>query len=420
MVTFPVAPGRFEPAATSILAPGTTLYAGLEKVAISSEVWVDPIDRERIELDDWQTAVHEFSFAPDAAPGYEGSGIVDGSTVGQFAFGELGESLAVVTTSGTPWSQDPEVAVDLTVLTPDGEGNLDAAAEVADLADGRGAVSAVRFVDGRVLVSTGLFGREIQVLDVRDPASPRRAGSVTTPGTVGYFHPLPDDRALLVGARVDQVGSGNDRRSRPWVQAHLLDVADPDAPAVLATWERPWTVDQVGSDHHAFTWWPDRQLAMWGLQRSDWDGDGAQPANEAAVLSVADGVQEVAVPAASKPPEAPAPCPQVEVTVEVRQMLGPDGIVLRCDDRSTTEVTWPRYECYRVDDATVARYAPGQQGEGAWFACNPAGQPAVSRVLVVAGTPYLYTDQTLEALDPQTFASTSVLFHPSGVGYFGW
>ena len=87
-------------------------------------MWVDPIDRDRLKFDDWQTAIHEFTFADRAAPTYEGSGIVDGSTIGQFAFGEVGDSLAVVTTKGTPWDQNPKVGVDLTILSPDGKGGL--------------------------------------------------------------------------------------------------------------------------------------------------------------------------------------------------------------------------------------------------------------------------------------------------------
>src|SRR5690606_27974816 len=137
---------------------GTTLYAGLDTVAVSSEVWVDPVDREHLDVDEWQTAIHRFAFTDGEAPGYEGSAIVDGSTVGQFAFGEIGDSLAVVTTEGTPWAQDPEVAVDLTVLASAGDGELAATAHLEDLADGAGAVSAVRFVPDRVLVSTGAFG----------------------------------------------------------------------------------------------------------------------------------------------------------------------------------------------------------------------------------------------------------------------
>jgi hypothetical protein len=418
MVTFPIGAGTFEPAATSILAPGDTLYAGLEKVAISSGVWVDPIDQDRLRFDDWQTAVHEFSFAEGEAPGYEGSGIVDGSTVGQFAFGEIGDSLAVVTTTGTPWAQDTsENAVDLVVLTPDGDGALGRTGEVEDLAEGEGDVSAVRFVDGRVLVSTGLFGRQVRVVDVSDPAASRKAGEVTVPGPIGYFHPLPENRALLVGSRSDQVGSGDDRRTRSWVQAHLLDVSNPDAPQIVSTWERPWSVDQVGADHHAFTFWPERDLALWGIQDAQATFDGAGPPNHAAVLRVGGEVTEVAVPVANKPNDVPPPCPEVAVTEpELQDMVGPNGRVLRCDDGGTGRIEWPRHECRPVDPGTVARFVP-EVPDGDYVICNPAPQPTVSRVLVVDGRPILLTDQTLEALDPETFATTLIAYHPSEPNY---
>ncbi len=416
MVTFPLGTGRFEPAGTSILAPATTLYAGLDKVAISSEVWVDPIDRDRLEFDDWQTAVHEFTFADDAAPTYAGSGIVDGSTIGQFAFGEIGDSLAVVTTEGTPWQQDPKVGVDLTILTPDGDGGMTETAKVDDLSSGKGEVTAVRFVEGRVLISTGSFGREVYVVDVTRPDEPRRAGSVTLAGTIGYFHPLADHQALLIGSRYDEVGEGDARRSRSWVQAQLLDVSDADAPRVVATWERPWVADDVGGDHHAFTYWPDRRLAMWGLRNTQ---EGTQDApNEAAVLSTDHGVAEVAVPVASKPNETPAPCPVVDITdPEIRRMIGSDAVVLRCGDTEREEVEWPRYGCYLVDDGTIARFAPGEEDRASFFNCSPAPPPHVSRVLVVSGTPILLTDQTLEALDPATFRSTSIAYHPTETIY---
>jgi hypothetical protein len=419
MVTFPIGTDTFVPAATSILAPGDTLYAGLEKVAISSGVWVDPIDRDRLRFNDWQTAVHEFSFAEGQAPGYEGSGIVDGSTVGQFAFGEIGSSLGVVTTTGTPWAQDTSKnAVDLVVLTSDGDGALARTAEVEDLAGGDGDVSAVRFVVGRVLVSTGLFGQQVRVVDVSDPAAPRKAGEITVPGPIGYFHPLPENRSLLIGSRFDEVGSGNERRTRSWVQAHLLDVANPDAPQIVSTWERPWSADQVGTDHHAFTFWPERGLAMWGIQETEATFDGAGPPNHAAVLQVGGEVTEIAVPVANKPNEVPPPCPEVAVSgAELRSMVGPGGRVLRCDDSGTGRIEWPRYVCHRVDQGTVARYLPDAP-DGDYVICSPAPQPTVSRVLVVDGRPILLTDQTLEALDPESFASAQIAYHPTEPSYF--
>jgi hypothetical protein len=445
MVTVGLGAGRFDPLGTSILAPATTLYAGTEVVAVSSEVWVDPIDRGRLEFDDWRTAIHEFRFADASPPSYDGSAIVDGSTIGQFAFGEIGGSVAVVTATGSPWQADTSAGIDLTVLTPDGNGSLTQTASVSDLADGAGVVNAVRFVGDRVLVSTGgfdsqdrtqdpsqglvpggtgLFSQRMVVIDVTDPADPRRAGTLTVGGEVGYFHPLPDNRALAIGSRYDEVGQGLSRQTRTWVDVQLLDVSDPDAPAVVGTWEQPWVTDNLGWDHRAFTWWPDRSLAMWGLQTT---GPGFEDlVNQAAVLLVGDGVDAVAVPQVSPPSQVDAPCPILELTDVVAQsMVGPDSVVLRCagdvadgDSSDGGGVEWPRYQCYRVDEFTVSRFVP-DDGDAVYVVCSPAPNPVVSRVLVVAGVPILYTNQTLETLDPVTFASTAVAYHPSGGLYDG-
>ena len=124
-------------------------------------------------------------------------------------------------------------------------------------------------------------------------------------------------------------------------------------------------------------------------------------------------MSEVAVPVANKPNEVPPPCPEVAVTdPELQQMVGSRNKVLRCGEAATQRIDWPRWQCSRVDEFTAARYAP--EDGGSFFLCNPAGQPVVSRVLVVNGTPIILTDQTLERLDPQTFASTQIAYHPSG------
>lgn len=417
LVSFPLGTGRFAPEATSIVAPGDTLYAGVDDVAVSSQVWVDPIDRDRLRFDDWKTAIHQFAFTAEGAPTYTGSGIVDGSTVGQFAFGEVGDALGVVTTKGVPWRQQAENRIDLHLLRPDGDGKLAGVATVDDLAGGKGAVSAVRFVPDRVLVSVGWMDAKVRVIDVSDPAHPRAGGTVTMPGETGYFHPLADHRALLVGQRSDTVREGEDDRPRFWVQAHLLDTSDPDAPRIVDTWEQPWVGDEVGWDHHAFTWWPQRDLAMWGLRTM---GPSGEPPNLAAVLSVTDRLTAQALPEVSEAPETPAPCAEVDVAaVAPGAPVGKDDVVLRCDDESRTTVEWPRHSCSAVGDDLLGQWAPDQVGKGSVFLCNRAPKPNVSRVLVVDGRPILLTDQTLEALDPTTFASTAVVYHPTAWGWGG-
>ena len=133
------------------------------------------------------------------------------------------------------------------------------------------------------------------------------------------------------------------------------------------------------------------------------------------VLGTKGALEQVAMPLASQPPAVPAPCPIVDVTnPEQQQMVGNDGVVLGCADKTRKEVEWPRYSCQNVGDGLIAQYAPDQKGKASFFLCHPAPQPTVSRVLVVAGRPILFTDQTLEALDPQTFQSTAVVYHLSG------
>lgn len=418
LVSFPIGTGRFAPEATSILAPGDTLYAGVDDVAVSAQVWVDPIDRAKLHFDDWKTAIHEFSFATDGPPTYTGSGIVEGSTVGQFAFGEVGDSLGVVTTKGTPWDQSTSNSVDLVLLAKGGSDDLVTKAKLTDLAGGKGSVDAVRFVPDRVLVSTGVDGTLVRVVDVSDPSKPRAAGTVTLPGPIGYFHPLADHRALLVGSRSDDVPFGDDTVPRQWVRAELLDVSDADHPKVTGDWETPWASDEVGTDHHAFTFWSARNLAMWGI---GWNGYNSEPQpNHAVVLGVGDGLAQKALPEALQPPEVAAPCPQIPVDdPDLQRIVGEDAVVLGCADASKTELEWPRWTCSHVDKAILERYAPDRVGKGSVFMCNPAPLPTVARVLVVNGRPILYTDQTLEALDPDTFASTRVVYHPSTLTYGG-
>ena len=275
----------------------------------------------------------------------------------------------------------------------------------------------MRFIDGRILISTGTFGREVDVIDVSDPSAPRRAGTLTLHSTVGYFHPLPGQRALVDRLPLRHGGRGP-APSRPgrWVRADLLDVSNADAPAIVSTWERPWSADEVGSDHHAFTYWPERKLAMWGVQNTQLGTPGG---NQAAVLGTDGQIAEVALSRArtSRTRRRRRVRSSRSPTPIAKKLIGPGGVVLRCADKSLKEIDWPRYQCSLVDDATVAQYAPDQAGKAAVFLCSPAPWPTVSRVLVVSGRPMLLTDQTLEALDPTTFRSTAITYHPSLTTY---
>ena len=102
---------------------------------------------------------------------------------------------------------------------------------------------------------------------------------------------------------------------------------------------------------------------------------------------------------------------------DARQMIGTNGVVLGCADKGRKTVDWPRYMCNSISGSLIARYAPDQKGKASFFLCTPAPLPQVQRVLVVAGRPILFTDQTLEALDPTTFQSTAIAYHLTSWGF---
>ena len=202
-----------------------------------------------------------------------------------------------------------------------------------------------------------------------------------------------------------------------------------DLPAVIDSWERPWASDNLAGDHRAFTWWPDRDLAMWGLRTTGPGNRYDEFVNAAVVLEATDRLAAVAVPSVSPAPELPPPCPVFEPTNPDWREFTSGSVVLRCTrdalvgdgDGGTTgrsgTIDWPRYRCSAVSAFSVVGGDPTRlelEGRGEVFlSCSLRPNPVVTRVLVVSGIPILYTDQTLEALDPSTFVSTAVAYHPS-------
>lgn len=418
MVTFPITADGFQPTGTGILAPGDTVYAGVDRVAVSAGIWVDPIDRERLRFDDWRTAVHEFAFDETGAPTHVGSGIVDGSLRDQFAFGEVGDDLAVVTSAGTPWGLRPTGRIELTVMARSGDAALEPIASVDDLSGGRGAVTAIRFLDDRVLVATGHDDGGIRVLDVSDHADPRAAGRLGIDGDVEHIHPIGGGRALVFTSEWVPIEAGSGLGDRIRADVHLVDVSDPDDPRLLDTWTREGVAGSLGWDHHGLTWWAERDLALWGLEDVRWDESPRQ--NHAAVLRAADTIEETAMVAVSDPPKGEPNCPELPVDAGIGEMLGDDARIIRCDDPDARIATWSGFACSWVDPEIVEQYAPGESSDGSIFVCHPAGPPTVGRVLVVEGTPILHTDQTLEILDPDTFESVTVIGRATGNGSVMW
>ncbi len=340
--------GPFEPTATGLLAPSEDLTADATDVVIASHVWVDPIDRTE-DFDDWSTALHRFTFDQDG-PRYVASGKVRGSVRDDFSLSVLDEStVGAVTVDVLPWQRRDEADVTVRVLSgAEGSTAMEESGSVVPPSSD-GSLSGVRFLGDRLLLSSGLGGIALSVVDLSDRAAPAVVGDVALPGGGSYFHPMGDERVLVLGTTYRLVGE----QLRTGLHATIVDLRA--GPVVLGSWRRDDASSSALYDHHAFTWWPNRSLAGFGID--DQSYSNAQPPPLAVLLSV-QGDQ--IAPTVVQPGEAD---------------LGP-----RC----------------RLDQPDRS-------------ACDATGPPQVQRMLVVDGAPWLYTSESLQRLDPQTLAAGQIV-----------
>ncbi len=342
LVSFELA-GPFTPEAAGILAPSDDITATATDVVVASHIWVDPADRTD-DFEDWSSALHRFSFA-DEGPDYVASGKVRGSIRDDFSMSVLdGSSLGVLTVDELPWEQRDQAKV--TVRTLGIEGDSMPELDSFDVAQGGSGTSGMRFMGDRLIVSSGIVGNHLTVVDLADRAALGNLGEVDIEGSGAYFHPLADDRVLVVGQAWRKVGDDPNIGAAPIdLSITLLDISG--APQVLSTSETRNTMSNVGGDHHEFTWWPERSTAAFGVSHQ------------------------------SEQPFVPAPPPQA-FFIDV----GADGPV-------PLMVT--------PTEADLGPKCPPTQMDRT--GCDDTGPPSVDRVLVVDGQVWLHTSESLEHLD---------------------
>jgi hypothetical protein len=246
---------------TSVLAPGTTVYASTESVFVATQTWVDPILFED-DNDSWeevwnarQTSIHRFAISGDGAA-YTASGAVAGDIRDQFSFSEYNGHLRVITTTGESWDESSETFVR---VLREGDGELREVGSVGDMGNGE-AVQSVRFVGEVGYVVTFRQVDPFYTLDLSDPENPRVVGELKIPGFSSYLHPIGNGRVLGVGS--DGTEDGRITGSK----VSIFDVSDPADPQEVAVWTAPdgWT--DVGWDHRSFLWWEAEQLAVVPVQ----------------------------------------------------------------------------------------------------------------------------------------------------------
>ena len=258
VLSVPVA-GAIDPAAaTSVLAPGETVYASLQSMYVSTTTWIDPSADEAggIDLDqvraEFRTNIHRFDITDPAGAVYTASGSVPGEIHNQFALSEHAGHLRVVTTTGDRWSSDSQSWVR---VLAESDGQLTEVGSAGDI--GRGErVQSVRFAGDVGYVVTFRQVDPFYTIDLSDPADPTVVGELKIPGFSSYLHPIGDGLVLGVGS-----DAGDDGRVTG-AKVSLFDVSDLADPREIAVWAAPSGWNNIGWDHRAFLWWAPERLAV--------------------------------------------------------------------------------------------------------------------------------------------------------------
>lgn len=260
VVSIPI-DGRFDPAAaTAVAAPGTTVYASAKSLYVATTVWVDPdaLDGKEAWEEAWnrrRTNIHRFDIADPTGAAYQSSDHVEGIIRNQFWLSEHNGHLRIVTTIGSPWSEDARSQV--RVLRAEG-GQLVEVAAVDDL--GRGEqVQAVRFIGdvGYLVTFRPVDGIDpFYTIDLSNPANPIVRGELKIPGFSTSLYPIGDGLLLGVGAETDQHGQS------VGLKVSVFDVNDLADTREASVWTVPSAQSWAQYNHRTFLWWVPESLVV--------------------------------------------------------------------------------------------------------------------------------------------------------------
>ncbi|GII03232.1 beta-propeller domain-containing protein [Planobispora takensis] len=218
-----------------------------------------------------ETEVHRFDITAPGAPRYVASGKVPGRLLNQYSLSEHEGNLRIATTLNTDKSSSSAVYV----LDA---GTLAKVGEIGGLGEGE-RIYSVRFIGPVGYVVTFKQVDPLYVLDLRDPAAPRKTGELKITGYSAYLHPAGDGRLIGIGQEASEQGR------TLGTQVSLFDVSDPAAPRRLSQLFQKDSGSEAEWDPHAFLYWAKTGTAV--LPLSTWTGT-EQTNGAALVLKIGD------------------------------------------------------------------------------------------------------------------------------------
>jgi uncharacterized secreted protein with C-terminal beta-propeller domain len=254
----------------AVMTDGQTVYASTNNLYVATQRAIVEKPESDTEPPALQTEIHKFDISKPDETTYEGSGVVSGTVLNQYAMSEQDGFLRVATTEEPLWwrgNENRKSESFVTVLKQEGS-SLVQVGRVGGLGKGE-RIYAVRFIGDTAYVVTFRQIDPLYTVGLSDPEHPKVLGELELLGYSAYLHPVGDGLLLGVGQSVGV------RENEPsGTQVSLFDVSDPANPKRLSNaMLESGSSSSAEFDPHAFLWWDPLKLAVLPVQVYSYEPD---------------------------------------------------------------------------------------------------------------------------------------------------
>ncbi len=220
-----------------------------------------------------KTAIYKYDLIGKTVK-YAGTGSVKGDVLNQFSMDEFDGSFRIATTHWTEKGTSNNVFIL--------DKNMNNVGSIENLAPGE-RIYSVRFSGNTGYVVTFKNMDPLFVLDLSNPANPKVTGELKIPGFSNYLHPVGDGLLLGLGVDTKEIYMKDENGKEivtgfqsGGLKLSLFDVSDPFNPKEIDT----LVIGGSGSyteaqyNHRAFTWWDEKNVAMFSAQINNSKGYG--------------------------------------------------------------------------------------------------------------------------------------------------
>ena len=251
-----------------IVKPVYYFFPAILEMAVDSEGSDTAVSSETQDTQEPQepkTQIFKYDLTANSVK-YAGTGEVRGDVLNQFSMDEFNGFFRIATTL---WTENGTVN-NVFVL----DKNMKNTGSVENLAPGE-RIYSVRFTGNTGYVVTFRNMDPLFVLDLSNPSNPMVTGELKIPGFSNYLHPVGGNYLLGVGVDTKEVYTKDENGKEivtgfetGGLKLSLFDVSDPYNPIevdVLVIGKQG-SYTEAQYNHKAFTWWPEKQVAMFSAQ----------------------------------------------------------------------------------------------------------------------------------------------------------